>query len=73
MSYCAICGRQHDPDVGCLDGTGQALRDIGLRQRAEGVARAGGRAGRAVAWFALASVVVLLAVFAWWLVTSGGR
>jgi hypothetical protein len=32
MSYCVICGRQHDPGVGCLDGAGQALRDIGLPQ-----------------------------------------
>jgi hypothetical protein len=36
MSYCVICGRQHDPGVGCFDGAGQALRDIGLpRSRAQ--------------------------------------
>ncbi len=26
MSYCVICGRQHDPDLPCHDGGAQALR-----------------------------------------------
>jgi hypothetical protein len=29
MSYCAICGREHDPDLLCFDGTSQALRRAG--------------------------------------------
>jgi hypothetical protein len=33
MSYCVICGGQHDPDVGCFDGAGQAIRNIGLPRR----------------------------------------
>ncbi len=32
MGYCAICGRQHDPDVPCFDGGSQALRDSGIRE-----------------------------------------
>ena len=30
MSFCAICKRNHDPDLLCTDGTGQILRDRGL-------------------------------------------
>ena len=30
MRYCAICGRQHDPDIPCFDGADQALRDAGI-------------------------------------------
>jgi hypothetical protein len=32
MAFCPICGRSHDPDIGCSDATGQAMRDIGLRR-----------------------------------------
>ena len=28
MSYCAICGRQHDPQIPCFDGVTQILEDI---------------------------------------------
>jgi len=27
MAFCAICGRYHDPGVGCLDGTRDVLRE----------------------------------------------
>ncbi len=30
MAFCPICGRSHDPDIGCSDATGQAIRDMGL-------------------------------------------
>ncbi len=30
MAYCAICGRQHEPGVGCLDGTGEILGEAGM-------------------------------------------
>ena len=30
MAYCVICCRQHDPDLGCSDGTEQILRDAGI-------------------------------------------
>ena len=30
MAFCPICARNHDPDIGCLDATGQAIRDMGL-------------------------------------------
>jgi hypothetical protein len=30
MRYCAICGRQHDPDIPCFDGANQALREAGF-------------------------------------------
>ncbi|HEY7287705.1 MAG TPA: hypothetical protein VH497_19775 [Vicinamibacterales bacterium] len=30
MAFCPICGRNHDPDIGCSDATGQAIRDMGL-------------------------------------------
>jgi hypothetical protein len=30
MPFCPICGRDHDPDIGCSDATGQAIRDLGL-------------------------------------------
>jgi hypothetical protein len=33
MSYCAICGNQHDPDVSCFDVSEQALRDMGANGR----------------------------------------
>ena len=28
MAFCGICGRKHDPDVGCDDVSGQAIRDM---------------------------------------------
>src|SRR2546429_232313 len=30
MPFCPICYRHHDPDIGCTDATGQAIRDMGL-------------------------------------------
>ena len=30
MPFCPICGRNHDRDIACNDGTGQAIRDMGL-------------------------------------------
>jgi hypothetical protein len=30
MAFCPICARNHDPDIGCFDATGQAIRDMGL-------------------------------------------
>jgi len=29
MAFCAICGRYHDPGVGCLDGTKDLLQGTG--------------------------------------------
>jgi hypothetical protein len=29
MEFCAICGRHHDPGVGCLDGTQDLLKRAG--------------------------------------------
>jgi hypothetical protein len=29
MAFCAICGKNHDPGVGCLDGTGEILKEAG--------------------------------------------
>ena len=39
MAYCAICGRQHDPGVGCVDGTAQLLNvaDANARERSSKV------------------------------------
>ncbi len=31
MSFCAICGGHHDPDVPCYNLTEQVLKDAGLR------------------------------------------
>jgi hypothetical protein len=33
MSYCAICGREHDPDLPCFDSAGQALRSTSVDER----------------------------------------
>jgi hypothetical protein len=33
MSYCAICGREHDPDLPCFDSAGQVLRSAGIDDR----------------------------------------
>lgn len=30
MSYCAICGREHDRDLPCFDSTSQSLRAAGM-------------------------------------------
>ena len=36
MGYCAICGRTHDPDVYCLDGTRQVMRETDSDERLRG-------------------------------------
>jgi hypothetical protein len=33
MAYCAICGRDHDTGVTCLDGTQELLKDVGADSR----------------------------------------
>lgn len=35
MSFCPICKRNHDPDLNCLDGTSQTLRDMGIKKSKE--------------------------------------
>lgn len=32
MAFCAICQRYHDPDIGCFDGSGQILRNMGIER-----------------------------------------
>jgi len=33
MAFCGICKRNHDPDIPCIDGTGQILRNMGLKKK----------------------------------------
>ncbi len=33
MSYCAICGCNHDPDLPCFDASSQSLRSAGVNSR----------------------------------------
>ena len=33
MGYCAICGREHDPDLPCFDSAAQASRDSAMHAR----------------------------------------
>ncbi len=66
MAYCIICGRQHDPSVGCLDGAGQVLKDLGIprsRNRFHTGRRNAARGGRAMVPLVIAVVAALLLVF----------
>ena len=33
MMYCAICGREHDPDLSCIGSASQALKAAGMDNR----------------------------------------
>src|SRR5215470_6235351 len=55
MPFCPICGRDHDPDIGCSDATGQVIREMGLprsaRRHGDSVSRNAGRHDkRAAVW-----------------------
>jgi hypothetical protein len=63
MSYCVVCGRQHDPGVGCFDGAGQALRDIGL-PRGRAKSPPGRKHSSAARWWTLGLGLLLAVVFA---------
>ena len=32
MSFCAICGAHHDPNIPCADRAGEILQDIGIKR-----------------------------------------
>jgi hypothetical protein len=31
MPFCAICGRHHEPGIGCFEGTGELMKESGIR------------------------------------------
>jgi hypothetical protein len=62
MPFCPICGRHHDPDIGCSDATGQAIREMGLRRVQPGGSTSNaGRHYRLAVWV-LAMVGLFLAL-----------
>ena len=70
MAYCVICGRWHDPDVGCFDGTGQSLRDMGIprprSRRAKGSST--GEKKWPVALYLLIGTALVLTL--WWIMRA---
>ncbi len=64
MTYCAICGSNHDPDVPCFDASSQALRSAGINSRHEHPSKEFSRtAGLADRWV-IKGLVTLLAIIA---------
>lgn len=39
MSFCAICKRNPDPNIGCFDGTGQVLRNMGIERKDKNISK----------------------------------
>lgn len=67
MAYCIICGRQHDPSVGCMDGAGQVLKDLGILRSQHGFhtgRRKTNRGNRAILPLVIAIAAALLLI-AW--------
>jgi hypothetical protein len=66
MAFCPICGRSHDPDMGCSDATGQAIRDMGLpravRRHADHTPPGGGRYYKRVTFWILAMGGIVLLI-----------
>ncbi len=62
MSYCAICGSNHDPDVPCFQASSQTLRSAGIGSRphspGQGFRKTAGLADRWV----IKGLVTLLAI-----------
>jgi hypothetical protein len=63
MAFCAICGRYHDPGVGCLEGTREILQGAGAapppEPAKEGFKRVAAQADR---WFVRILVWALVVI-----------
>jgi hypothetical protein len=64
MPYCAICGRHHEPGVGCFDGTRQTLNDAQIGMSGRTRARKSGSTKQADRWIMKALLWVVLALAA---------
>jgi hypothetical protein len=71
MAFCAICGRNHDLGVGCLDGTQDLLKSAGTTPppelSKEGFKRISKQADR---WFLKVLVWAFLAIVILFLIAS---
>jgi hypothetical protein len=71
MAFCAICGRNHDPGVGCLDGTQDLLKSAGTNPppelSKEGFKRVSKQADR---WFLKVLVWAFVAIVILFLIAS---
>ncbi len=72
MAFCAICGRYHDPGVGCLDGTKDILQGAGAippgQPAKEGFKQVAAQADRwlvRVLIWALVVIVLLFVIASW--------
>ena len=64
MAFCPTCKRNHDPDINCLDGTRQVLRDMGIEKPEnvpkEEFKKTGKSANKALLLLTLAIIVGIL-------------